>query len=98
MCRSSRCGAQMLAPLDVEPRKRANGGPVTCVLSPTQSGVAGPDDRLGAVGCLQLGEDVGDVVADRLGGEVERRRDLRVVLPGRDQVEDLELALGELRE
>jgi hypothetical protein len=36
-----------------------------------QSGFAGADDGLGAVGDLQLGEDVGDVVSDGLGAEVE---------------------------
>jgi hypothetical protein len=44
----------------------------------TQAGLAGPDDGLGAVGDLELEEDVGDVVADGLGAEMQAAGDLLV--------------------
>src|SRR5919202_1803607 len=42
---------------------------------------AGPDDGLGAVGDLQLGEDVRDVVAHRLVAEEQPLGDRRVAQP-----------------
>ena len=39
-----------------------------------QAGLAGADDHLGAVGGVELGEDVGDVVAHGLWAEVEETR------------------------
>ena len=35
----------------------------------SQTGLPGTDDRLRPVGDLQLAEDVGDVIADRLGAK-----------------------------
>src|SRR3954453_15901276 len=55
------------------------------------------DRGLDAVLDLELHQDVRDVVLDRLRADVERLCDLRVVLSVRDQAQDLELAVGELR-
>src|SRR2546421_52648 len=52
--------------------------------------------RLDAVVDLELHQDVRDVVLDRLRADVEVGGDLRVVLAVRDQLEDLDLAVGEL--
>ena len=62
----------------------------------TEAGVAGSHDGLGAGGDVELGEDVGDMVAERLGAHAEPRRDLAVVEPPGHQVEDLGLACGEI--
>src|ERR687891_574469 len=56
----------------------------------------GVNSRLDAVLDLQLHEDVRDVVLDRLRADEELARDLGVVLAVRDQLQDLELAVGEL--
>ena len=61
-------------------------------------GVPGADDHLGPVRGLQLREDAGHVVPDRLRRQVERTGDLGVVPACRDQVEHLGLPLGELGE
>ena len=53
---------------------------------------------MGSVVGLDLGEDVGDVVADRLRAEHELAGDRLVVEPLGDEHEDVELAVGELRE
>src|SRR5262252_9370722 len=57
-----------------------------------KAGVAGADDRLRAVFDLDLVEDVGDIVAHGLLGEIEPRRNLRVIQPLGDQFEDFGLA------
>ena len=44
---------------------------------PAEARLAGADDRLAAVGDLELVEDVGDVVADRLVADLEPRGDRR---------------------
>jgi hypothetical protein len=61
-----------------------------------QALVAGPDDRLGPVGHLQLGEDGRDVVADRLAADHELTSDRGIGPAGRDQVEHLALPGGQL--
>ena len=53
---------------------------------------------MGAVGGLDLGEHVGHVVAHRLRAEHEAAGDRVVVEALGDELEDVELALGELRE
>jgi hypothetical protein len=52
----------------------------------------------GAVGDLEFGEDVGDVVAYGLQAEEELFGDLLVIVSGGDEVQDLALAVGELGE
>ena len=56
------------------------------------------NDGLGAVGDLQLGEDVGDVVPYGLRAEGELPGDGGVGMSFGDEVEDLALAFGEGRE
>lgn len=63
-----------------------------------QTRVAGPDDGLGPVVDLELGEDAADVVADGLVRDGQPPGDLPVVEPGGDQVEDLQLARSQPRE
>src|SRR5919198_693855 len=53
--------------------------------------------RLDAVVDLQLHQDVRDVVLDRLRADVQLGGDHRVVLAVRDQLQDLDLAVRELR-
>lgn len=60
------------------------------------AGFAGAEDGLGAIGDLKLGEDVGDVVADRLRSQAETVRDLRVGEVLFHEHEHFVLALGEL--
>src|SRR5882672_3023603 len=57
-----------------------------------EAGFAGADYRLPPVLDLDLVEDVSDVVAHGLLGEIEARGDLGVVQPLRDELEDLGLA------
>ena len=64
---------------------------------PAQTGFAGPEDSLRPVGYLQLGEDVGDVVAYGLGADEELPGDFGVRVTLGDEVEDLALAGGEFR-
>src|SRR4051812_8466098 len=54
------------------------------------------DGGLDAVVDLELHEDVRDVVLDRLRADVELAGDHCVVLPVRDQLQDLDLAVREL--
>ncbi len=61
-------------------------------------GFSGTDDGLRTVGDLQLGEDVGDVVAHGLLAEVKPSGDLGVCLVAGDELQDLALAVGELGE
>src|SRR5690606_17884606 len=63
-----------------------------------EAGFAGYHDRLGAVGDVELHEDVRDVVADRLLAEVQRPGDLRVAAALGDQGEDLAFPVGQLGE
>src|SRR5215204_528798 len=65
---------------------------------PAQSCFAGPNDGLGTVGNLQLGEDVRDVVAHRLGTHVESPGYLGVAAALGYEVEDLRFTNGELWE
>src|SRR6185436_20469174 len=64
----------------------------------SQPALARHHDRLGAALDPDLVEDAGDVVAYRLLGELEARRDLRVVQALRDLLQDLRLARGESAE
>jgi hypothetical protein len=57
-------------------------------------GFTGADDGLGAVGDLELGKDVGDVVADGLLAQVQLFGDLGVRLVAGDEIQDLALAVG----
>src|SRR5829696_7769160 len=68
--------------------------PPRCSLD--DSAADGVDRRLNAVLDLQLHEDVRDVVLDRLRADEELAGDLGVVLAVRDQLQYLELAVGEL--
>src|SRR5512132_2924103 len=63
-----------------------------------EAGLPGTDDCLGAVGDVQFGEDVGDVVAYRLGTDDEAAGDVAVVSALGDQVQHLPLPLGQLGE
>src|SRR5438067_11121483 len=65
-------------------------------ISSDDSAPDGVDGRLDAVVDLELHQDVRDVVLHRLRADVELSRDLRVVLAVRDQLQDLDLAVGEL--
>src|ERR671931_1245420 len=56
----------------------------------------GVDGRLDPVLDLELHQDVRDVVLHRLRADVELGGDHRVVLAVRDQLQDLDLAVGEL--
>ncbi len=58
----------------------------------SEPGAAGPDDRLGPVGHLELGEDVGDVVAHRLGAHQQASSDEVVRQASGDEVEYLSLS------
>ncbi len=48
-------------------------------------GIAGFDDGLGTVGDLELVEDIGDMVADGFGGNVEVVGDVGVAFALRDE-------------
>src|ERR687898_2840190 len=63
-----------------------------------ESGLTRADDGLCSIGDLQLGEDVGDVVADRFGAEVEALRYLGVRLVTGDEDQDLAFPVGKLGE
>src|SRR6185295_7441585 len=65
---------------------------------PTQSGLAGADDRLAPVGDAELVEHVRDVVPDGLVADLEPPGDLGVRLAASDQLEHLVLAVGQLGE
>ena len=55
----------------------------------------GDGGGLDAAADAELGEDVGDVHAGRLGADEQFPGDLRVGAPGRDECEDLALTVGE---
>src|SRR5215218_476008 len=63
-----------------------------------KTGFSGPEDGLRPVGYLELGEDVGDVVAHGLGAHVQEFGDPGVVVALGYEVEHLALAGGELGE
>ena len=63
-----------------------------------EAGVAGAQDRLGAVGHLKLGEDGRQVVGDGLDAEGELFGDLVVAATSGQQVQDLTFPGGQLRE
>src|SRR5438046_1808799 len=56
------------------------------------------NDRFGAIGDLQLAQNVRHVVPYRLGAQDQPRGDLRIPGASSDQVEDFTLAVAELRE
>src|SRR5918995_1823237 len=58
----------------------------------------GVDSGLGPVGEVQLGEYVADVILGRLLADEQAARDLGVAQPLRDQLEHLELPVGEVVE
>ena len=62
-----------------------------------EAGVPGPEDGLGTVGHLELGEDGREVVGDRLDAEAEPFGDLVVAVAGSQQVQDLTFPGGQLR-
>jgi hypothetical protein len=53
---------------------------------------------MGAVGNLELAEDAGDVIADRLWTEYQPTSDLGVTQAASDQPQNFALAIGQLRE
>src|SRR5204862_2444791 len=61
-----------------------------------QTASDGEDRRLDAVFDLELHQDVRDVVLDRLRADRELGGDLGVVLAVRDQLQHLDLPVGEL--
>src|SRR5215203_4958317 len=63
-----------------------------------KTGFSGPEDGLCPVGYLELGEDVGDVVAHGLGAHVQEFGNFGVVVALGYEVEHLALAGGELGE
>src|SRR5919112_407194 len=71
---------------------------VALSILPAQPRLARPDDSVCPVGNLQLGEDVGDVVAYGLGADKQACGDLGVGVALGYEIEDLYLARGELGE
>src|SRR6266567_4550315 len=63
-----------------------------------ESGVAGSDDGLGAVGDLEFGEDVRDVVADGFRAEVQPAGDIGVAAALSEQRQYFPFPLGQLGE
>jgi len=63
-----------------------------------ETGLSGLDDGLCPVAEVELVQDVGHVVGDRLGRQEECFSDLSVVVPIGDEAEHLSLAIGESRE
>jgi hypothetical protein len=62
-----------------------------------EPGVTSPDDRLRTVGDLELDQDVGDIVTDRLLAEPQPGRDDRIGTALGDLFKNLTFALGQLR-
>lgn len=60
--------------------------------------IPGAEDGFGPIGDLELREDRGGVVIDRLTGQAELPADHRGRQPCRKKLEDLPLAWSELRE
>ena len=72
---------------EIDPRANENrflNSP--CLLTLPQARFPGTDDGLGTVGNLQLGEDVGHIVAYRLGAQRQLPGDRRVGVPLGDKV------------
>jgi hypothetical protein len=65
---------------------------------PSQARVPGLHDGLGPVGDLQLGQDVGDVIAHRLLAQPQPGRDRRVGPALGDQIQHLAFPVRQLRE
>ena len=63
-----------------------------------EAGITSKDDRLAAFGQVELRQDHGDVVGDRLGREEQCLPDLDVGEARGELVEDQPLTVGELRE
>src|SRR5262245_25921204 len=63
-----------------------------------EASLAAEDDGLGAIGGVELAEDVRDVIADGLGAEDQAAGDGLVVEALGDELEDVVLALGQLGE
>jgi hypothetical protein len=63
-----------------------------------ESGVAGSDDGLGAVGDLEFGEDVRDVVADGFRAEVQPAGDVGVAAALGEQRQHFAVAFGQYGE
>ena len=63
-----------------------------------ESGVAGSDDGLGAVGDLELGEDVRDMVADGFRAEVQPAGDVGVAAALGEQRQHFAVAFGQYGE
>jgi hypothetical protein len=64
----------------------------------TQPRLASTDDRMGAVGNLELAKDAGDVIADCFWTEHQPTCDLGVTQAASDQPQNFALAIGQLRE
>ena len=75
-------------------RSPSGAGP-TYGRSAIQPRSPGSDDRFGAVGGAELGEDVGDVVADGFLAERQPVGDRLVGQPGGEAVKDVALAGGQ---
>lgn len=65
-------------------------------VAPTSPASPAFNDRLCAVEDLRFGEDVGDVISHGLLAQKQGLCDVRVIAAGRDQVEDLAFARGQL--
>src|SRR5204863_7759272 len=78
-------------------RPGGTGGSARLGRLASEARFAGTHDRLGSIGDAELVEDVRDVVADRLVADAEPGPDLGVRAALGDQLEDLVLAVGELR-
>src|SRR5580693_10728373 len=90
-----RCGSlldPMLAPGRTAPH---HGNYVAGRVSPDPAVPVGPGRGLGPVPDAELSEDVGHVPFDGVHADPERRRDLGVLPAGREQRDDLRLALAE---
>ena len=62
----------------------------------TEAGLTGPDDGVGPVRDLELGEDVRDVVANRLRAEAKVAGHLDVGMASGEELEDFPLSLRQL--
>src|SRR5580704_19378033 len=64
----------------------------------SETGAAGPDNRMRPVSDLEFGENAGDVVTDCLGADEQLPCDLAVRLAGGHEVENLAFPRGKLGE
>src|SRR4051794_8174358 len=97
-CLMSRAHRAGVPAIRAEDRAAQSAEPRLALVVAAEAGLAGTDDRLGAIGDAELVEDVRDVVSNGLVGDLEACRDLMVRPPLRDQLQDLVLTLRELRE